>query len=80
MKGTIDRFKAWLTAHPKTAFFLRDIIEGAITAVTALTLAFPTSLSDAKSQAIVVLVAVIGATVAVARRSLLPALLELLEG
>lgn len=56
--------------------FVRDAIEGAIAAVLALALTMPASVDDAKRTATMVLIAVLGSTIAVARRLLLPYLLD----
>jgi hypothetical protein len=62
--------------NDKVKTFIRDAIEGAITVVVALQVAFPNSLAEAKSIALTVFVAVAGAVIAAARRDLLPYLLE----
>lgn len=56
--------------------FIRDAIEGSITAILALALTMPSSVDDAKRMAAMVAVAVIGATIACSRRELLPYLLD----
>lgn len=55
---------------------IRDAIEGAIAAVVALNLAWPTGVAELKSQTMIVAVAAGGAILAVLRRELLPIILN----
>lgn len=48
--------------------FLRDAVEGALTAILAVTLAMPPSVDEARAQALVIWAAVIGAVIAAGRR------------
>jgi hypothetical protein len=56
--------------------FARDALEAAIAAVATLVFTVPANLDDAKKEAIVVGVAIAAAVIAVARRELLPLILE----
>lgn len=57
-------------------YVIRDAIEGAITAVVALNLAIPSTLSEAHAEGLIAVVAIAGAVIAVARRELLPIILQ----
>ena len=67
-----DQVRAFLAANPMIVKFLRDAAEGSVAAVGALALTLPASLPDAQKEAVVIFTAVAGATIAVARRELLP--------
>jgi hypothetical protein len=56
--------------------FLRDALEAAIAALGTLVITVPANLDDAKKEGIVISVAVAAAVIAVARRELLPLILE----
>lgn len=56
--------------------FVRDAIEAAIAAVASLVITIPVNVDDAKRTALVVGTAVAAAVIAVARRELLPLILD----
>jgi hypothetical protein len=56
--------------------FLRDALEAAVAALGTLVITVPANLDDAKKEGIVISVAVAAAVIAVARRELLPLILE----
>lgn len=78
LKALASSVRAFFVSHPASVKFLRDCVEGALTAVAALTLTIPTTLSDARSQGLIVAAAVIGAVIAIARRSLRPVISEVI--
>lgn len=56
--------------------FLRDALEAAVAALGTLVITVPANLDDAKKEGIVISVAVAAAVIAVARRELLPLILD----
>jgi hypothetical protein len=56
--------------------FIRDAIEAALAALGTLVITVPSNIDDAKKEAIVIGVAIGAAVIAVARRELLPLLLD----
>jgi len=56
--------------------FIRDALEAAIAALGTLVLTVPTNIGEAKSEALIVSVAIGAAVIAVARREFLPLILN----
>lgn len=65
-----------LLANATLRKFARDAIEAAIASVASLALTLPTSIPDAQKEALVIGVAVLSAVIAIARREVLPWVLE----
>lgn len=62
----------WARIPDQVKLAVRDALEAGFAAAAGLVIAFPTSLDDAKREALVVLVAFGAAAIAVLRRKLLP--------
>ena len=67
----------WASVPQAVKYFLRDAIEAAIAAIGSLVITLPANLPQAQQEATVVFVAVAAAVLAVARRELLPIILNL---
>lgn len=62
----------WARVPDQVKLAVRDALEAGLAAAAGLAIALPTSLDDAKREALVVVVAVGAAVIAVLRRELLP--------
>lgn len=65
-----------MNLSPGVRLFLRDAVEAAIAALLSLTITMPANIDEAKRTLVIIAFAVGSAIIAVARRELLPLVLE----